>query len=590
MLSFLGFMLQKWSKNEKLTGVLIIFASLGLFYGALKKNMMSEMKMLTLPAMLQQSFSLYGKQNSLVFAGEGELTYRQLQRKVEGLALQLRRLGIEQGQKVAILSSNGPHWGTAYFAIGGIGAVVVPVLPDFHVREIGNILDHAEVKAIFISRQLRAKIDSEHSKDIYLIAIEDFSVELNHQKIKTVYSEEEHHSFEYTNVQEEDLLSIIYTSGTTGTSKGVMLTHRNIIWTARQSRTFYLLKSTDRLLSVLPLSHAFENTIGLIYPVMQGCSVHYLRKPPTATVLLPLLKQVRPTAMLAVPLIIEKIYQKKILPQIRQRRLTRWLFAKTSTRKWISRMAGKQLLTTFGGELKFFGIGGAKLDNEVERFLMDAHFPLAIGYGLTETSPLLAGAVGKKVRYLSTGVPLEGVELRIFAADVKSGEGEIQARGANVMQGYFKEASLTADAFTKDGWFRTGDRGRFDRSGFLYVKGRIKNMIVGSSGENIYPEEIESVINRMEYVMESLVVQQKGRLVAMVHLNMEEIDQRLQSVKEFKNQTVQRLNSRIEDILEEIQKKVNEEVNKFSRIQLVVLQPVPFEKTPTQKIKRFLYD
>lgn len=219
--------------------------------------------------------------------------------------------------------------------------------------------------------------------------------------------------------------------------------------------------------------------------------------------------------------------------------------------------------------------------------------PMAIGYGLTETSPLLAGAVGKNVRYLSTGIPLQGVKLRIANADPVTGEGEIQARGENVMKGYYKEPELTAEAFTVDGWFRTGDLGKFDQSGFLYIKGRIKNMIVGSSGENIYPEEIESVINRMEYVLESLVVQQKGRLVAMVHLNMEEIEKRFMQMKEdaahMRDEAIQKINIRVDEILTEIQKNVNEQVNNFSKVQVVVLQPVPFEKTPTMKIKRFLY-
>jgi len=324
----------------------------------------------------------------------------------------------------------------------------------------------------------------------------------------------------------------------------------------------------------------------LILPIMFGASVHYLRKPPTAPVLLPALKIVKPTTMLVVPLIIEKIFKGKILPGINERWITRTLYKTALFRKLLHRVAGKKLEETFGGQLRFFGIGGAKLDDNVERFLMDARFPFAIGYGMTESSPLLAGAVVGKTRYLSTGPAMPGVELRIGDADPKTGEGEIQARGQNVMKGYYKEPELTKDAFTVDGWLRTGDRGCFDKQGCLYIKGRIKNMIVGSSGENIYPEEIESLINRMEYVLESLVVQQKGRLVAMVHLNFEEMENRYKLMKE---EAVQLFNEKTDEILREIQLKVNEELNKFSQIQRVVLQPVPFEKTPTQKIKRFLY-
>ena len=219
-------------------------------------------------------------------------------------------------------------------------------------------------------------------------------------------------------------------------------------------------------------------------------------------------------------------------------------------------------------------------------FLQDSNFPYAIGYGLTETSPLLAGAVVNNTRIGSTGPAVEGVELRIADKDPVTGEGEIQAKGPNVMKGYYKAQDLTDAVFTEDGWFKTGDRGWFDKDNFLYIKGRIKTMIVGASGENIFPEDIESVINKMRFVLESMVVQKKGKLVAMIHLNMEEIENQFKSMQQEAKQYV---NDKIDEILSDIHKKVNEELNKFSRLQAVVLQPVPFEKTPTKKIKRFLY-
>lgn len=546
---------------------------------------MVKLEKLTLPVMLQASFEQFKDRESLVFAGEEKRTYQKLKSEVEQLGNQLRNIGIRKGTKVAILSINMPNWGIAFFAISSVGAVVVPILPDFHPTEISNIIQHSGAEAIFVSENLISKLEPEKYPLLRIMQIEDFQ-EVNAANYPVPLTEETPAVFEYEDVAEDDLLSIIYTSGTTGKSKGVMLTHKNIVWTTRQCRFFQSIDADDRFLSVLPLSHTFENTLALMLPVMHGASVHYLRKPPTPSVLLPVLKIVKPTIMLVVPLIIEKIYKGKILSQVNGKAITRGLYQYRIFQKLLNRMAGKKLYEAFGGELKFFGIGGAKLDNQVERFLMDAKFPLAIGYGLTETSPLLAGAVGKNVRYLSTGIPLKGVKLRIANADPVTGEGEIQAYGENVMKGYYKEPVLTAEAFTTDGWFRTGDLGRFDRSGFLYIKGRIKSMIVGSSGENIYPEEIESVINRMEYVLESLVVEQKGRLVAMVHLNMEEIEQRF---KQMKEEAVQKFNARVDEILNEIQRKVNEQVNNFSRVQLVVLQPVPFEKTPTFKIKRFLY-
>jgi len=534
--------------------------------------------------MLQASFRKYSSNKALSFAGEYAMTYGQLKEAVELLGAQLKCMGMQKGSRIAVLSTNMPNWAVSFFAIASIGGIAVPILPDFSKKEITNILMHAEVELVFASESLVPKIDRGELSQIRVLRIEDYQEVLNDGTcIECGFDKNE--PFEYCDVSEEDLLSIIYTSGTTGKSKGVMLTHKNIVWTARQSLTFHYIDSNDRLLSVLPLSHTFENTLGLVFPIMNGSSIHYLPKAPTASVLLPALQQVKPTMMLVVPLIIEKIYKGKILPQINESTITRSLYQIGVFRKILSRLAGKKLYQTFGGELRFFGIGGAKLDNEVERFLMDARFPLAIGYGLTETSPLLAGAVGKNVRYLSTGVALQGVELRVANADPLTGEGEVQARGQNVMKGYYKEPGLTADVFTEDGWFKTGDLGKFEK-GSLFIKGRIKNMILGASGENIYPEEIESVINRMEYVLESLVVQQKGRLVAMVHLNMEEIENRFVQVKD---EAVQKFNAKVDEILIEIQRKVNDEVNKFSRIQSVVLQPVPFEKTPTMKIKRFLY-
>jgi long-chain acyl-CoA synthetase len=346
------------------------------------------------------------------------------------------------------------------------------------------------------------------------------------------------------------------------------------------------IKPTDRFISLLPLSHTLENTVGFLLPIKYGASVHYLRKPPVPSVLLPALEVVKPTIMLVVPLIIEKVFKSKIYPAFQKSAVTRFLYSVAPTRKILHKVAAKKLYKTFGGELRFFGIGGAKLDPTVERFLYEGGFPYAIGYGLTETSPLLAGAVPGKTKIGSTGIAMDGVQLRIANADPFTGEGEIQAKGENVMRGYYKAPEATNEVFTEDGWFRTGDRGCFDKQNMLHIKGRIKTMIVGASGENIYPEEIESVINKMRFVLESLVVEKKGKLVAMIHLNLEEIENNFHHLKE---EAQQYIHEKSEEILQEIHKKVNAEVNKFSRIQQVVLQLDPFEKTPTKKIKRFLY-
>jgi len=262
------------------------------------------------------------------------------------------------------------------------------------------------------------------------------------------------------------------------------------------------------------------------------------------------------------------------------------LYATPPFRRLFNRIAGKKIYAAFGGRLRFFGVGGAKLNHTVEQFLLDAGFPYAIGYGLTETSPLLAGTKVGSPKLGSTGPAMDGVTLMIKDPDPATGEGEVWAKGDNVMKGYFREPEMTAEVITPDGWFRTGDLGVLDRHNNLSIKGRLKNMILGSSGENIYPEEIESVINDFGHVIESLVVQQKGKLVAMVHLNMEELQAKYRQMKkDFTEQAGQI----VDEYLEELRRYVNARVNRYSQLQLVVYQPEPFQKTATLKIKRFLY-
>ncbi|MDX1315412.1 MAG: AMP-binding protein, partial [Eudoraea sp.] len=287
-----------------------------------------------------------------------------------------------------------------------------------------------------------------------------------------------------------------------------------------------------------------------------------------------------------VPLIIEKVYYNKIKPTLTASPVMGALYKFPPARKLLHRVAGKKLYETFGGNLKFFGIGGAKLNRDVERFLKEGGFPYAIGYGLTETAPVLAGMVPFNYKLQSTGTAVKDVTLKINEPDPKTGEGEIWAKGPNVMKGYYKEPGLTSQVITEDGWFRTGDLGVFDKDSFLFIKGRLKNVIVGASGENIYPEEIESVINNFKHVVESLVVHKKGKLVALVHINREELEARYQHMKD---EMTRKVEERMEEILKELHEQVNARINKFSRLHKVVLQPVPFQKTATLKIKRYLY-
>ncbi len=547
---------------------------------------------LTFPGMFNETLRKFGKHNAYAFVGEEPKTYETVNKEIQALIAFLEKNGVCPGDKVAILSLNMPNWGVAYFSITFIGAVAVPILPDFSNTEVANILEHSGTKAIFISTSLLSRIEGFKSENLKTaILIEDFSL---------IFSEKGSCKFDSSalpakkyNIEEEDLASIIYTSGTTGHSKGVMLTHRNISFNALKGKTIQSIDETDRFLSVLPLSHTYENTLGLVLPMLTGSCVYYLRKPPTPAVLIPALAEVKPTMMLTVPLIIEKIYFNKIMPTFRDKLILKLLYKIPLLRKKLNVAAGKKLLKTFGGELKFYGIGGAKLNKTVERFLIEAKFPYAIGYGLTETAPLLAGSNAQKAVFESTGPVLEGMELKIYNPDAKTGEGEIWAKGPCVMKGYYKEPEMTKEVLTPEGWFKTGDLGTLDQNNNLYIKGRLKNMIVGASGENIYPEEIESIINNFRYVVESLVVQQKGKLVALVHINKEELEKKYQILKQDMTRQKQDMTRQVEDkvdeILRELQEYVNSQVNKFSQIQKVVSHPVPFQKTATMKIKRFLY-
>jgi len=536
---------------------------------------------LTFPALFDESVKNFGKEDFLSFVDEKALTYNDVNNEIIKLKALLSKHGIVKGDRVAILSANMPNWGISYFAITFIGAVVVPLLPDFHENEIENIMKHSGAKGIFVSKKLNSKIEHIDCEDIGLcIEIESFSVIKStvHIPDATVPGNEL--------VQEDDLATIIYTSGTTGKSKGVMLTHKNIASNAMASRTVQEVNLGDRMLSILPLSHTYENTLGLILPMIGGACTYYLPSVPTPAVLLPAMQKVKPTTMLSVPLIIEKIFKLRVRPKLTKSPIMRTLYKVGFIRKTLHRVAGKKLYKSFGGELKFFGIGGAKLDATVEQFLIDAKFPYAIGYGLTETSPVLAGTGPGYQRHQSTGPVLSGVELKINNPDSVTGEGEIWAKGPNVMKGYFNEPEITAEVMTEDGWFKTGDLGSFDKNGYLFIKGRMKNMIVGASGENIYPEEIESVINNFRHVVESVVVEQKGRLVALVHFNREELEARYQNIKE---EVSDYIDHHIEELRNELQAYVNARVNKFSQLKAVVVYPEPFEKTATQKIKRFIY-
>lgn len=572
---------------------------------------MYKLEDFTLAEMLEKSASRYGSLPALEMVGGRRFSYAEAAQGAGKAAKALGAAGIGKGDKVALISENSPWWAMAYLGIILSGATAVPILIDFTGEQMGNIILHSEASAAICSEKMSQKLRS-MSLGVKFFDVVDMAERdgASWAKITSQEASPPGGSRPQGKVKSDDVAMIVYTSGTTGLSKGVMLTHRNILSNAEACKSIIVLRRTDRLLSILPLAHTYEFTIGFVIPFLAGSHIHYLDRPPSATVLLPALKAVRPTIMLSVPLVIEKIYRSSIKPTLEGMKL----YANPLFKPLLVRFAGIKLKKTFGGRLRFFGVGGAPLAADVEAFLLKARFPYAIGYGLTETAPLLAGCPPFRTTLRSTGPALKGVELRIADPKPETGEGEIQARGDNVFKGYFKNPEKTAECFTDDGWFRTGDLGFIDEKARVFVRGRIKTMILGASGENIYPEEVEAVINQSPYVAESLVVEGEGGLTAFVYLKsevLENLESRIRdgidaagelsgkmgtAIANAEKSVTASLGHALEDaekaagrLLESIRKEANEKLSSFSKIRSIRLQKNPFEKTPTQKIKRFLY-
>lgn len=515
-----------------------------------------------------------------MFEGD-DVTYAEVGRRIEKVQEILTCAGLHAGDKVALLSSNMPNWGVCYFAVTSAGMVAVPILPDFSGEELDMIIAHSEAKALLVSDRLFTKLSKQ--------TIERLNVVVRTKNLGVI-AQRVRGEGTMAVPKPDDLAVIIYTSGTTSKPKGVMLTHAALCAQVGISSGIFPVLPDDVFLSVLPLSHTYECSIGMIYPFSMGARVVYLDRPPTASALMPALRAVRPSVMLIVPLIIEKIYRHQVLAKFNSNGFWRTLYKVGFLRRYLHRVAGKKLLKLFGGRLRFLGIGGAKLDGGAEKFLLEAKVPYAIGYGLTETAPLLAGAAPSQVRLGSTGPQAPGVQLRLENINPDTRQGEVVALTPSVMLGYFKNPEATKEVFTDDGWFRTGDLGEFDKDGWLYIKGRLKNMIVGPGGENIYPEDIETVLNSHVYIADSIVTEQEGRLVALVHFNRDEIEAMIDNWREEWETKKEAWEAKTEQLKKEIMDFVNAKVNRFSRISEVVEEKDDFAKTPTHKIKRFLYN
>lgn len=504
---------------------------------------------------------------------EGSYTYATFKNECDALSKVLTQYGIGAGDKVAILSTNMPNWSVAFFATVVFGRISIPILPDSSENEVTNIINHSESKVLFVAKKMVGKVSKEVMEKMTLV------IELD--TLEIIKADEEKFTCDGRTAvpTPDEIATIIYTSGTTGSAKGVVLTHRNLA--SNVITSYHSCKRTekDRWLSILPMAHTLEMTLGMLYPMYTGSTVYYLPKPPAAPLLLKAMKIVRPTTMLTVPMIIEKVYKGSVLPTIKKSRTLTWM---NKHMRWLMyRIIGMKLKKTFGGCISFYGIGGAKLDPEVEEFLLKARFPYAIGYGLTETSPLLGYAMKGWRSVGSFGYPVYNVKLKLHNVDPATGEGEIVAKGPNVMLGYYKDPVRTRSVFTDDGWFRTSDIAVQDEKGRFYIKGRNSNMILGPSGENIYPEEIENVLNNVEGVGESIVVERNGRLVALVSP--------IEGFIEWDEASEDKFYEKLTHWKAKILSITNKSVNKSSQVSSIEVMKEPFEKTATQKIRRFKY-
>lgn len=527
---------------------------------------------------LMNNHSIPDSQKAFGFIDREYLTYGDVKSEVQKIKISLSQAGIGQGDKVALLSRNQPNWGIIYLAVTSYGAIIVPILPDFSAKQIQNILTHSEAKMLFLSEKQKVKIESIEMKcPVFLL--ENFSL------ISGSLDESKHSMGEEFVIEEDDITAILYTSGTTGNSKGVMLSHKNLLSNVQACSDIIEAGLDDRFLSILPLAHTYECTVGFLFPFTYGSTITYLDGAPTPRILMKALEDVKPTFVLSVPLLIEKIYRNKIAAKFYAKKSTTFLYGLLPFRVLLNRIAGKKLLAAFGGSLRFFGVGGAPLAPEVELFLKDSHFPYSIGYGMTETAPLLAGDNPSIQKFRSTGKPISNGRLRINSSNPDNIVGEIQAYGPNIMKGYYKEPEKTAEVFTEDGWLKTGDLGTIDKSGRLFIRGREKNLILSSSGENIYPEEIESVLNENDYVAESIIMDMGKELVAMIYLNADKLAQEIKHLK----LPMQKVDEYKTSLLEKIRKEANKNLSIQSRLSKMIEHHSPFEKTPSLKIKRFLY-
>ena len=522
--------------------------------------------------------------------GGSTLTYGQTASEVLKLHHIFKALDLKKGTKIAVLGKNSANWAITYLAAVTYGTVIVPILADFKADDIHHILNHSDSEMLFVGDGLYEDIDENKIPNINVIfALEDFSILYQkHKSLKenitkaaiqwdTEFAQNlTPSSFTFEKIANDKLAAIVYTSGTTGFSKGVMLSHNSLIGNIVYAHEHMPLKAGERILSFLPLAHAYGCAFEFLFPFTLGCHITFLTKLPSPKIIMKAFSDVKPHLILSVPLIIEKIYRKQVKPVLDKGSM-KVLLALPGLKSVIKNKIKKKLVTAFGDNFYEIVVGGAALNEEAEAFFQSIKFPFTIGYGMTECGPLISYSDWKIHKPASCGQTINFLEAKIDSDDPKNIVGEILVRGEVVMDGYYRNAEATSAAVDEDGWLHTGDLGLIDEDNFIFIKGREKSMMLSSSGQNIYPEELEAKINNLPYIQESLIVEKSGKLVALVYADMEKID--ADHISE----------SQLDGLMEQNRKDINQIFPAYSFISKIELYPEEFEKTPTKKIKRFIY-
>ena len=537
---------------------------------------------------LQNATRKYWDKAALNTIGGESFTYGQMATQIEKFHLFFDKIGIKKGEKIALWARNGATWGMSYLAVNTFETVIVPLLADFTPDGATFLVNHSESVALFTNEDKFKQLDITRMPAVkFVINVDNWSllfaadeqIAAAYAEIDALFAAKWPNGYGPDDVvfptdNWDNLSTINYTSGSTGDPKGVMLTYRNFCANVDFSQRH--VPAGDKMVSMLPMAHMYGLVIEFLYPLCNGTSIYWMGKAPTPATLLKAFADVKPYLLITVPLVMEKIYKSKVKPTM-EKPLIKFLTKIPGLNNVIYKKVKDGLVQAFGGNVQEFIMGGAALNPEVERLFKKIGFPYLVGYGMTEACPLLAYEHWTKYVAGSCGKAVDCAEVRIDSDDPQHVVGEIQARGENIMVGYFKNPEATANAFTEDGWLRTGDLGIIDAEGNIFIRGRSKNMILGPSGQNIYPEELEAVVNNQPYVMESVVVDRGGKLVALVFPDEQAIATSLLD------------NEAKAEIPENIRLGANRQLPGYSQIAKVELMDKPFEKTPKMSIRRFLY-